>query len=135
MALTSRTTAPVGDFTPRVCTDYEQGDTLNWQGVQSATEDLVIDDQVGKINLTTAAGGVNDFDLPAGAHGQEILVTLETKNTDNATLTEDSGVEVRQRDNAAFVSATFDAEGEYVLLRYEYDHWVIVTATATIAAV
>ena len=136
MALTATTESAKGDFTQRFASNATKGGkTLAWTGVASATEDLVIDDEVVAINLTADGATANDFDLPAGSHGQEILVTLSVKGgAGNATLTPDAGVTIKQFDNTtAAASITFDAAAEYALVRYEYDHWVIVATNATVA--
>lgn len=136
MALTSRTVAPRGDYAQRVERNHTKGgDTLAWTGSDGATEDLVIDELVSKINLTGDAGAsVNDFDVPAGAeHGQEVLFTASSIPGGNLTLTEDAGVTILGQDASAVTTITFDADAEYALLRWELDHWRIVATNATVA--
>lgn len=136
--MSTRTRAHVGDSAKyRANRNYVDGDKIAVTGVASDTVDLSAEDfdrDVTKIGLTTLAGGANDFDLPAGMHGQEVLVTLDAKNTDNATITPDAGVTVVQKDRAtALASLTFDTVGEFGLFIYEHNRWVLLHTDATIA--
>jgi hypothetical protein len=135
MAVT-RTKTARGDHHFDATKDYRHGDVVAIDGADGATVDVVAADilDTGTLNLVGVAGaGVNDFDLPDGVHGQELLVVASAIPGGNLTLTEETGTTVVQEGGAAVASVTFDAVGEYALLRFEYNQWRIMSTDATIA--
>lgn len=104
-------------------------------GSNAAVTDLVTADY-GRFNLTTdAAGGANDFDLMLPATvGQIVTIYLVLKNTQNATVTADSGVTILGVTGSAVTTLTLDATDEYVVLRaINATTWAVLQSNCTIA--
>lgn len=118
-------------------------------GAQAVTGDNAaateIDLDLGRrVNVTSdGSDSANDIDVPAGAHGDELFVTLATKASasDTVTVTPASGVTISTADLsatadgtlAAVASVTFDTAGEWVWLRYVVDRWIVVATTGAVA--
>ena len=121
--------------------NYKYGMKAVVDGVSGSTVELDFvknsynQEPITMVDLKTTGAAVNDFDLPDGVHGQEVLVKLTDKpSTSTATVTPDSGVTVVQRDGStAMASVTFDTVGEFALFRYEFNRWVLMHTSGVVA--
>lgn len=132
----------VGDDT-QAFRDYQKGDVLELTGADTAT--VTMPDirpgyngngsgAVGKLVLNSTTGsGANTFALPAGVHGQEILVVLGTKTGGNVVLAPDSGVTIVTAVATAVATITMTAAAKFALLRYVYNGWQLIKTDATVA--
>lgn len=135
MAVT-RTKTARGDHHFDATKDYRHGDSVAIDGADGATVDVVAADvlDTGTLNLVGATGAsANDFDLPDGVHGQELLVVAQAIPGGDLTITEETGTLIVTQDGSAFASLTFDVVGEYGLFRFEYNQWRLMSTDATIA--
>lgn len=111
------------------------GPTLAVTGANAAATDLD-PAQYGRFELSTDPDtGANDFDLMAPAVvGQVVTVILVAKDTQNATLTPDSGVTIVTAAGAAVASITLDANDEFAVLRaIDAARWSVVQTSGTVA--
>lgn len=130
----------VGDDTESF-RNYTKGRQLVCTGTDSATVDLpaVAPDgkgvkAVGIIDLITPAGaGTNTFALPAGVHGQEILLRFKTKTGGNAVVSPAAGVSMIQGVATAVATITMSAANKYAILSYTVDRWVVRHSDAVLA--
>lgn len=81
----------------------------------------VLDLGVGTVGIVTVAGSAPcELDLPDGDEGQEITLYLKTKGAGANAI-------VNGTFNAGATSATFDAAGDFVKLKWLGGKWVALT--------